>query len=141
MNSRRLILAPHTSGHRSGSTLHWESPCRCPLWVKSGHMQCNTACPLCPLKRTFARPHSSPRKRPNCRGSAKGRDVPNRVSCQRRNQLKIFKQPAETSDLVLDVVLPERVPIGCCIDGDHRFAEPRLGRGGEPHHAKIGADL
>src|SRR5262245_23149124 len=36
--------------------------------------------------------------------------------------LKLFKQPAETSDLVLDVVLAECVPIGCCIDGDHRFA-------------------
>src|SRR5262245_60965981 len=39
-------------------------------------------------KRTFALTHSSVRKRPNCRGSAKGRDVPNRVSCQRRKQEK-----------------------------------------------------
>ena len=33
--------------------------------------------------------------------------------------LKLFKQPAETSDLVLDVILAERVPIGRRIDGDH----------------------
>ena len=33
------------------------------------------------------------------------------------------------------------MPIGRCIDGDHWFAEPHLGRGGEPHHAEIGADL
>src|SRR5215510_7753872 len=26
----------------------------CPLWVKSGHMQCNRACPLYPRKRTCA---------------------------------------------------------------------------------------
>src|SRR5262249_12127495 len=51
MNSRRLILAPHTSGHRSGSKLHWESPCRCPLWVKSGHLQRTSSCPLYPRKR------------------------------------------------------------------------------------------
>src|SRR5262249_139178 len=26
----------------------------CPLWVKSGHVQCKTACPLYPRKRTWA---------------------------------------------------------------------------------------
>jgi hypothetical protein len=26
----------------------------CPLWVKSGHVQCKRACPLYPRKRTFA---------------------------------------------------------------------------------------
>ena len=31
----------------------------------------------------------SVRKRSNCRGSAKVRDVPNRVTCQRRKQEKI----------------------------------------------------
>ena len=25
---------------------------RCPLWVKSGHMQCKSTCPLYPRKRT-----------------------------------------------------------------------------------------
>ena len=55
--------------------------------------------------------------------------------------LKLFKQPAQTSDLLLDVILAERVPIGRRIDGNHRLVEPHLGGGGEPHHAQIGADL
>src|SRR5262249_26256166 len=37
--ARRLFSKPITLGRR------------CPLWVKSGHMQCNRACPLYPRKR------------------------------------------------------------------------------------------
>jgi len=29
-------------------------PTECPLWVKSRHVQCKTACPLYPRKRTLA---------------------------------------------------------------------------------------
>ena len=42
---------------------------------------------------------------------------------------------------VHDLVLPQRVPVGRGVDGDHRLAEPHLGGGGEPHHAEVGADL
>ena len=55
--------------------------------------------------------------------------------------LKVFEQPAETGDLVVDAVLAQRMPIGRRIDRDHQLAEPYLGRSGEPHHTEIGADL
>src|SRR5262245_60924994 len=47
--SRRFEAANGLSAHgRRG----------CPLWVKSRHMQCKTACPLYPQKRTFVLDHS-----------------------------------------------------------------------------------
>ena len=32
----------------------------CPLWVISGHMQCNSRCLLCPRKQTFAGANKRP---------------------------------------------------------------------------------
>jgi len=68
--------------------------------------------------------HSSVRRQPIAEGQRKGAIAKSReLSAEKAGKnLKLFKQPAETSDLVLDVVLAECVPIGCCIDGDHRFA-------------------
>src|SRR5215472_14514463 len=59
INSRRLIVAPEAQ------TRHRSNPHCCsgrgqvnrrrPLWVRSRHMQCKTACPLYPRKRTLER--------------------------------------------------------------------------------------
>src|SRR4029079_6097550 len=47
MNLRRCICPVRTTPYTS--TLQPQ----CPLWVRSGHLQCDTACPLCPRKQTF----------------------------------------------------------------------------------------
>src|SRR5262249_36782951 len=55
MNSRRLIVAPGASTRdRINFHVYSEAVVGCPLWVKSGLMQCNKACPLYPRKRTCA---------------------------------------------------------------------------------------
>ena len=41
-------------GYLSASQIRSSTPPRCPLWVISGHLQCKTACPLYPQKRTCA---------------------------------------------------------------------------------------
>src|SRR5262245_41908198 len=63
MNSRRLIASSEAKGQgvNTGRLAHlsWlgrvqghvEWPVQCPLWVKSGHLQCTSACPLYPRKR------------------------------------------------------------------------------------------
>src|SRR5262249_49494131 len=58
------IAPPHHGPRRSGSdkvsvtaqinTLEGAELPQCPLWVKSRHVQCKTACPLWPQKRTCA---------------------------------------------------------------------------------------
>ena len=47
MNSRRLILGPKPDSPMVSTEL---APLKreCPLWVKSGHVQCSDPCPLYP---------------------------------------------------------------------------------------------
>src|SRR5262245_31402307 len=48
---RRLICLPGLrTRHRSGSDLHGERPRRCPLWVKSRHVQVQEAMSALPPK-------------------------------------------------------------------------------------------
>ena len=44
--SQRSRIAPHYR-------VETAKPIVCPLWVKSRHLRCKKACPLCPRKRTF----------------------------------------------------------------------------------------
>jgi hypothetical protein len=46
-------VSAQTSTKRADMPSLWPSG-QCPLWVKSRHMQCKTACPLYPRKRTCA---------------------------------------------------------------------------------------
>ena len=62
----QIILAPENARHGVNTRIfrlvrQWpldqafsHAVCHCPLWVKSGHVRCNSACPLCRRKRTFA---------------------------------------------------------------------------------------
>src|SRR5262249_2747951 len=60
IKSRRLIAAPDQDRHRIGLGYHTDRG-ECPLWVKSRHVRCEKACPLCPQqrprKRTSANRH------------------------------------------------------------------------------------
>ena len=67
INSRRLNVAPEAQNrasyplklaHRKGSA----GCSRRPLWVKSRHVRCKTACPLYPRKQTLALHKSKPAK-------------------------------------------------------------------------------
>src|SRR5262245_462826 len=57
--SRRLIL-PLKTTHRTGSKLHWEWGDRCPLWIKSGHVQCKKRACLLWANSGQYRPHICP---------------------------------------------------------------------------------
>jgi len=49
MNSRRFITAPKLRGtHSTDQNQNWERCGRCPLRVKSRHVQCTNPCPLYP---------------------------------------------------------------------------------------------
>ena len=52
MNSRRCIAPGRTTPFAMLN--YYADQGQCPLWVKSGHLQCKTSCPLYPRKRTCA---------------------------------------------------------------------------------------
>jgi hypothetical protein len=45
--------APHSKASNVAMAIVVQRDHQCPLWVKSRHVQCKRACPLCPRKRTF----------------------------------------------------------------------------------------
>jgi len=55
MKSRRFITRPEAqNGGNRIPPIEALEEAPCPLWVKSGHMQCKMACPLYLRKRTCA---------------------------------------------------------------------------------------
>src|SRR5262249_12936496 len=55
MKSRRRMAAPYGSKPRNRTNhFGWSERGRCPLWVKSGLMQCSYACPLWAINVRFA---------------------------------------------------------------------------------------
>ena len=55
--------------------------------------------------------------------------------------LEIAQHPAESVELVLDIVLSQSHPPDGCVDGNDRFAQPAVCLVGKSHHVKVGAAL